>query len=454
MNDYRPVHRLTPLLRLWTLVLALIAVAVVNLNASTLASLGTFLRGDGSLLPILLAVGAFALLCAAVWLLSGAWWRAEGYRLTEEEVSLKRGVLSRQERSARYDRIQAVDVVESVIARIFRVAAVRIETAGGSNSVIEISYLDKRVATALREEVLGHVRGEATAQPEQQSTTVVEEIPIARSLGAVALNIGAVASTVVMLALAVPLGIAAAVPLIVGLGPAIWRIVDNSWRFTARLTEDGSALDVTYGLADRRRQTIPLHRIHGVSIRQPVLWRLTGWWMLKVSIAGYGSGNDKESGTTTLLPVGDRETAMRLAALIGPLTRAELEEFARPEGHTAPDFTSPRRARWVSPVDLSQQSTTLLPGVAVCHLGRFSRRVSLIETPHIQELTLKRGPLQHLLSLCTVTFDLISGPVSMGGADLDTRDGRQLLDALRQRRLPAYTSSHDHSVDEPGPPAA
>lgn len=454
MNGYRPVHRLTPLLRLWTLVLAMIAVVAVNLNLSTLASMGSFLRGDGTLLPLLLAAGAFAVLCAAVWLLSGAWWRAEGYRLTAEEVSLKRGVLSRQERTARYDRIQAVDVVESVIARIFRVAAVRIETAGGSNSVIEISYLDKHTASALREEVLGHVRGEVAAQPEHESTVVVEEVPVGRTLAAAALNLGVVLGIVAMVLMSVSLGIAAALPLIIGVGPGLWRIVDHSWRFTARLTDDAGALDVTYGLADRRRQTIPLHRVHGVSIRQPMLWRLTGWWTLRVSIAGYGSGADKESGTTTLLPVGDRETAMRLAALIGPLTRAELEDHARPEGHTTPDFTSPRRARWVSPVDLSQQSTTLLPGVAVCHQGRFSRRVSVIETPHIQELTLKRGPIQHLLGLCTVTFDLISGPVSMGGEDLGAADGQRLLNALRQRRLPAYTSAHEHPVDESGPPAA
>lgn len=437
MNTYRPVHRLTPLLRLWTLLLALLAVVAVNLNASALASLGSFLRGDGSLLPLLIGIGAVVAVCLAVWLLSHAWWKATGYRLTEDEVSLKRGVFNRQERSARYDRIQAVDVVESVIARIFRVAAVRIETAGGSSSVIEIAYLNKATAASLRKELLMHVRGEP-AQTQDTGNTVVDEIPIARTLASSALNAASIlgAGSIVIVLLS-PLGFATAVPIIIGVLPAIWRIIDTSWRFTATLTEDGSALDVTYGLADRRRQTIPLHRIHGVRIGQPLLWRFTGWWTLKVSIAGYGMETEGSTGTTTLLPVGSREAAMKLAAIVGPLSAEELEAHARPEGATTADFTSPQRARWVSPIDRPRQATTLLPGVAVCHKGRFSRRVAFIETSHIQELTLRRGPLQNALGLCTVSFDLVSGPVNMEGEDLDLETGRGLLDALRQRRLPA-----------------
>lgn len=481
----RPVHRLTPLLKLWTVFVALIAIVAVNLNASALATIGSFLTGEGSLIPLLLGLGGVVVVSLAVWGLSHAWWKATRYTLTDEEVILQKGVLSKQLRSARYDRIQAVDVAESVLARIFRVASVRIETAGGSQSSIEISYLTKPTAEELRTELLAYVRGtpeggakgtptasdtadaDSPAEPMADGPVVVERIPASRVLASLALNLSniigvLVVAVLLVLSLITPLGLTVAVPALIGVLPTLWKFLNESWGFTASLTPSGYSLDVTYGLADRRRQTIPLHRIHAVSIGQPILWRYKDWWRVRVSIAGYGDSTDSKTGSTTLLPVGDRETAMRLVELVGPLGRGELEEHAAPEGHRNPDFLSPARAKWVSPIDLKQQSVTLVGDVSVCHSGRLSRSVSLIDNSHIQELTLVRGPIQHLFHLCNVRFDLVSGPVNMAGQDLDVEDGRELLDALRKRELPSlesYSGAHDEPhpespLDEPGPPPA
>ena len=447
MNDgYRRVHRLTPLLRFWTLILAAVAVFFVNVDVAAIGAALGWLRG-GDFLPLLAGVAAFAVVCGLVWLVSQIWWRATGYRLTEEEVSLRHGVLSTRLRTARYDRIQAVDVVESVIARVFRLAAVRVETAGGGDSVIEIAYLPRDVAERLRAEVLDLARGSApgdgaapvAASPaagEPAGEVVVPEIPIARSLAGAALQGVSLSAVLVILGLVfTPVTWAAAVPVAFGILPVIWNRIDQSWRFTARLAD--STLHLSYGLADRRRQSIPLHRIHGVAVHQPVLWRMPGWWSVSVSVAGYGGESDKGSGTTRLLPVGSREQALRLLALVGPLAPAAIEASARPEGAGAPTFTSPPAARWVSPVDLRQQAVTLLEGAVVVHRGRLSRSVSLIDPSHIQELSLTRGPVQQALGLCTVRLDLVPGPVRMAGDDLTPEDGRALLEVLRRRELPA-----------------
>src|SRR5699024_4517357 len=106
--------------------------------------LGEAMRGTA------IAVGGFILLCLILWFVSGIWWRRLGFKLGEEEISLRRGVLSKSLRSARYDRPQAVDVRESLIAPIFRLAAVRVETAGGTSSWIEIGYLQKSDAYVVR----------------------------------------------------------------------------------------------------------------------------------------------------------------------------------------------------------------------------------------------------------------------------------------------------------------
>jgi len=165
--SFRRVHRLTPLLRLWSVILALIAAFALNVNLEALRDIFAFITGEHrgeALRDTAFALAAFVAGCAVVWLASGLWWRRMGYQLGADELSLRRGLFSTQLRTARYDRTQAVDVVEPVIARLFRLAAVRVETAGGQTSVIEIAYLKKADAEALREDILARVHG-APARP-------------------------------------------------------------------------------------------------------------------------------------------------------------------------------------------------------------------------------------------------------------------------------------------------
>lgn len=451
-DGYTRVHRLTPLLRFWSLILALVAVFVLNINASMLSDVLSYLQG-GHLGEVgrgtLLAIGGFVLLCAVIWLVSSIWWRKLGYKLTEDEVALRHGVISTSFRSARYERIQAVDVVESVIARLLGLATVRVETAGGRSSVIKIEYLSKAKAEELREELLRrtHGGGSATApsmevEEEPAADAMIPEIPILRTLLAELFRLPTLVTAIFIGGLLFIPGMwTALLPIIVGYLGRVWSLVDSSWTFTALHDAPSNSLNISYGLADRRRQTIRINRIHGVRVSQPLLWRMCGWYEVHVSVAGYGAkSSGKQSGSTRILPVGTREQALELLALVSDLDRAQIEDYARPEGHTQPTYTSPRRAKWVSPIDRKQQSVTLVDEpqpVTIVHRGRINRRVMVIGTPHIQELTLKVGPLSHLAGVRTVRFDLVAGPVKMAGQDLTPHDASELLTRLRSRSLPA-----------------
>ena len=405
--SFRRVHRLTPLLHLWSVILALIAAFALNVNLEALRDIFAFITGEHrgeALRDTALALAGFIAVCAVVWLVSGLWWRRMGYRLGAEELSLRRGLLSVQLRTARYDRTQAVDVVEPVIARLFRLAAVRVETAGGQSSVIEIAYLNKSDAEALRDDILARVHGAPTSQTETpaeesaeepaEEPALVPEIPIARSL------------------------IAAALPILVGALPNAWNVLDSSWRYTART--DGEVLNITYGLADRRRQSIRLDRIHAVQITQPFLWRPLGWYEVRVSVAGYGaSASGKASGSTRILPVG---------------TLAQARQFLPADA--APTYASPARAKWVSPLDYRQQTVALTGDYVIVRNGRLNRRVKAIHTSHIQELTYRRGPISQALGLATVNLDLVQGPVRMAARNLTLADATALLARLRSRQLP------------------
>ena len=426
--SFRRVHRLTPLLRLWSVILALIAAFALNVNLAALRDIFAFITGEHrgeALRDTALALAGFIAVCAVVWLVSGLWWRRMGYRLGAEELSLRRGLLSVQLRTARYDRTQAVDVVEPVIARLFRLAAVRVETAGGQSSVIEIAYLKKADAEALRDDILARVHGAPISQTETPAAELAEEpalvpeIPIARSLIAAALRTSTLFLVgFLILVVVTRLPLSTALPILVGAIPNVWNVLDSSWRYTAHT--DGEVLNITYGLADRRRQSIRLDRIHAVQITQPFLWRPLGWYEVRVSVAGYGaSASGKASGSTRILPVG---------------TLAQARQFLPADA--APTYASPARAKWVSPLDYRQQTVALTGDYVIVRNGRLNRRIKAIHTSHIQELTYRRGPISQALGLATVDLDLVQGPVRMAARNLTLADATALLARLRSRQLP------------------
>lgn len=466
-EGYRRVHRLTPLLRFWSVIFAFLAICVLNFNLEMLSDIAAYLRGghwSDIGLGTLAGLGGFVVVCLGIWYVSAIWWRKLGYKLGPDEVALRHGVISTSFRSARYDRIQAVDVVESVIARLFGLAAVRVETAGGTASVIEISFLRRQEAMALREELLTHVHSRSAgseaagseavgqvAPAEEQGWQLIPEIPVGRTLAAEALRLPTLIAVVVMaIFLALPDFRAATVPIVVGFVPNIWNLIDTSWRFQSRYDGHDEVLNISYGLADRRRQTIRRSRIHAVRVTQPLLWRMFGWYEVQVSVAGYGAvGGGKQSGSTRILPVGTREQALRVLELVSDLDAAQIEYYAQPEGHTHPTYVSPRKAWLASPVDVRQQAVTLVgEDVAVVHSGRLSRRVMVVGTPHIQELTVQAGPLNQLLGVQNIRFDLVRGPVGMAGKQLALADAAELLTRLRQRRLPSM--EHEATMPAPG----
>lgn len=428
--SFRRVHRLTPLLRLWSVILALIAAFALNVNLAALRDIFAFITGEHrgeALRDTALALAGFIAVCAVVWLVSGLWWRRMGYRLGAEELSLRRGLLSVQLRTARYDRTQAVDVVEPVIARLFRLAAVRVETAGGQSSVIEIAYLKKSDAEALRDDILARVHGAPISQTETPAAELAEEpalvpeIPIARSLIAATLRTSTLFLVgFLILVVVTRLPLSTALPILVGALPNAWNVLDSSWRYTTHT--DGEVLNIAYGLADRRRQSIRLDRIHAVQITQPFLWRPLGWYEVRVSVAGYGaSASGKASGSTRILPVG---------------TLAQAQQFLPADA--APTYASPARAKWVSPLDYRQQTVALNGDYVIVRNGRLNRRIKAIHTSHIQELTYRRGPISQALDLATVDLDLVQGPVRMAARNLTLADAAALLARLRSRQLPDF----------------
>ena len=66
------------------------------------------------------------------------------YRLEEDEIVVRDGILTRTERHIPYARIQNIDLVQNPLHRLLKVALVRVETASGQKpeAVIRVLSLD------------------------------------------------------------------------------------------------------------------------------------------------------------------------------------------------------------------------------------------------------------------------------------------------------------------------
>ncbi|MCT1452004.1 MULTISPECIES: PH domain-containing protein [unclassified Corynebacterium] len=445
-SAYRRVHRLTPFLRAWAVAAALATLLVFNFTTTVLEGIERGTAESWSTTEIAQVAGVVVAVIAFALGLSQFWWSRIGFRLGENEVEMRSGLISTKVRATRYIRIQAVDVIEPFAPRLFGLAAVRVEAAGGSDSAIEIGYVPRAEADELRRELLHRIAAHnpAAEMPLDESTettgtsepALIPAIPVTRSLAGAALRLSTVFTVAMsLLPVLTEVTLAVVVPALVGFIPQIWQQIDQSWRYTATL--DGEVMHLSYGLANRRSQAVPLDRVHAIRVSQPMLWRPFGWWAVAVNIAGYGRESNKQSGTSRLLPVGSYDQAVALVAAISPLT---------PEHVTTPewDLRSPKRARIPSPLDASRQALSIRPAPdqstwATTSHGLLNRRREFIDVSHIQEITYRQGPVQRMMDLAHVRFDLVPGPVKMKARDLDTADAWAVVAELSARELPPLT---------------
>lgn len=163
------VHPLTPLLDTGLAAIALLG-ALFSVLIQNLQNVGEkivfqggsarsemeFLRDN--LTWILLGVGGFVLIVVLAGLLSWMSWRARAYAVDSDAVYFRSGILSKQLRKARLDRVQSIDINQKLIPRILGMAALTFEVAGGEKSSVVIKYLRRSASEELRAVMLERVR--------------------------------------------------------------------------------------------------------------------------------------------------------------------------------------------------------------------------------------------------------------------------------------------------------
>lgn len=364
-REWAHVHTVSPLLGGWAAFAGVVGIWFYN-------GPGGSSEGEGREWHVSLgwvAIGAIAAAIVAVGIGYLSWW-FHTYRLTDQAVEQRKGMLFRQQRQARLDRLQAVDVVQPLLGRIFGFAKITVEVAGGQNSAIQLQFLRLADAEALRNEILAlaaGVRAEVAAAREgggdaaaarggggdavptlarlksevdnfrlapapgsaRTAVAAAEErplvaVPVKRLLLSILLSWGTIVGGAMMLlfvvgsvviGLVVPeVDIAGAifgggfVGVITGAaGVASSTMATLNRGLNFRLGISRDGVRIAHGLLETTRQTVPPGRVQAVHFSQSLLWRKRDWWQVVINVAGY---QDNQQAVSTLMPVGTTQEAL------------------------------------------------------------------------------------------------------------------------------------------------
>ncbi|MEV0283793.1 PH domain-containing protein [Kribbella sp. NPDC050820] len=412
------LHPLTPFVKGWGY-FVVAAIAMVN-NES--------LRSNLTLAGIGLAV----VLVGGILLGALSWWFTK-WQLTDEAIRVDSGFLFRRTRIIRFDRIQAIDVAQPFVARLFGMAELRMDVAGGGKSDGKLSYFTFDEAVKLRTILLVRAKGEQAVEhsAHQPEPEPILTVPTNRLLGATLLSSTVIASAgglvwliVATTVLEFHIGLFAGLPLLLGVVQPIWKQVVGNHGFTLSESHDG--LRTKRGLFDVQRQTVPPGRVQGLLITEPIIWRLLGWARVELDIAGVAGnpaeGEDDREGAQ-LLPVGDRgEVAFVLARILPGLDLSQIQMHQAPE-----------RAKWLRPVGWRYLAYGFDGQVLVTTRGWVSRRTSIVLHHKTQSVRLEQGPLQRRLGLANVHVDTPLGPTDAIALHRDQFEAAQLLEAQADR---------------------
>jgi putative membrane protein len=412
-----------------------------------------FLTAHGRLPIALLVIAGVLVLIVAIFYLS---WRVHTFRITDEVVEVRSGLLRRSLRKGRLDRIQGINIVRPFFARLFGAARLEIDVAGHDANV-RLDYLSSTKADGLRLDILRLASGTrqreaAQAAPDQRGFVEqrvadfiapeldpnlappesVVKVHLGRLVGSIFLH-DTTFTLLVLIALAAVASVVTGtleiviyflVPLVLGLGGFLFRRFTKSLRYSIASTPDG--VRVGFGLLTLSNETLPPGRIHSVQVRQPILWRLPGWWEIRINRASKSNAKGADAQrNTTILPVGNLDDVLRVLGLLLPAITPDSVQVLRNgivgSGAEGGFTNSPRRAAVIRWFSFRRNGFAEVPGVVLLRKGAVWRELTLVPEARAQSIGITQGPLYRVLRLARIHVHTVNGPVraELGGLDKD-----------------------------------
>lgn len=537
-GEWHRLHPASPLLRGGLALLAILGFVIANLRERLVEmflpvfapDLGDEFdqefgrwQGDWANDPIggivLNGLVGWALLGVALLILGivgGFWlsWRMHTFRVTDEAVEVRTGILFRSHRSARLDRIQGINVARPLFARLFGAAKLDVSVAGQSGNVA-LSYLGSALADGLRADILRLASGaraakaaarsggadasaaaEASTQPDELAPAEAEavrarmgepvnqrvgeflapeldpalappesvvHIPLGRVIGSTVLGGAMIWAIVVVGVLAIGVSVQqwwvffSFVPALIGLVSYVWSRITRSLRYSIAGTPDG--VRIGHGLLSTANQTLPPGRVHAIEVTQWLLWRPFGWWSVRINVAGQSISASNESVQRTIvLPVGTADDVRRVLDLLLPGAAAQLGEslIAGLVGRGADGGfePAPRRASWLHPFSRRRIGWLERDGIAAIRRGVLLRGLVLVPLARLQSVALQRGPIRRMLRLATLRLHTVTGPVTATLPAADEIFAAEAFDAVARESVARAALDTSHHWGAPATPAS
>ncbi|MET3468720.1 PH domain-containing protein [Microbacterium sp. BDGP8] len=502
-GEWHRLHPLTPLLRGGLALLVVLGIVVANMRDRLISifvpafapdapideweeyeaagdPIGWVLANNLLQIALLVTVGVLALIIGAFYLS----WRFHTFRITDDDVEVRSGILSRTHRRAPLDRVQGVNLTRPAVARLLGAAKLEIVGAGADANV-KLEYLSTGNAETIRADILRLASGQRLAEQRAAEAAAggsrvavadtvargitgliegddadaaepesVVRIPPGRLIGSQLASWG----TVVILAGATALAIAlsqgvywvlfAYFPALLGFGAYWVRTIVKSLRYSIAPTRDG--VRVTFGLLTTVSEILPPGRIHAVEITQSILWRGFGWWTVRINrMTGRSASDTTTDQFTTVLPVGTLADVERVLGLILPSVseeeRAAIVRNGVLGGSSAGGYvTTPRRARIVRPLSWRRNGLAIEGDLLMLRRGLIWRMLAVLPLARLQSVALHQGPVSRALRVATLRAHTVSGPVLTAVAGIDRDDVIAAFERVAHVAVSAAASDRSH----------
>ncbi|MFB7891586.1 PH domain-containing protein [Microbacterium sp. NPDC056044] len=512
-GEWHRLHPLTPLLRGGLFLIVVIGIVFANLRDRLLYIFLPWLApgvGDevveweqvgGDPVDFVIAnnlylLAAGAVLAALIVIVAVFYtsWRFHTFRITDDDVEVRSGILFRTQRRAPLDRVQGVNLTRPMIARLLGMAKLEVVGAG-TDANVKLEYLSTANAEAVRADILrlasgrrlamasgpaGAAAGGAAAVPRQPgrvaalSQTVGREItgliegpeaPVAELESVVHIPLGRLVASHVLSTstlgllfaiVAIVIGVSQGVtwllfgfvPAIIGFGAYWVRSIVRSLRYSIAPTPDG--VRITFGLFTTITEIVPPGRVHAVEVTQGIFWRPAGWWTIRINrLTGRSATDTTTDQFTTVLPVGTAADVERVLRLLQPSLPDDERALIVQQGMLGPSegdtFTNtPKRARWIRPFSYRRNGFRLTDDALLMRRGVVWRKLVILPLARLQSFALHQGPLDRASRVTNVRAHVVTGPVSPFLAAVDRDTALALFDDVARGSVRAALADRTH----------
>jgi putative membrane protein len=441
MAAWHRLHPLSPLIRTGRHLVALGILVLFLIFANHSGNTDDFIS-DIVVVGIVLIAGVIS-------------WLVTRWQVADGVLRIETGLIRRQSLRFPLSQVQAIDVVQTGLARVFGLAELRLRMAGADSSGGRLACLPLADAERLREQLLamGHATarraaapgtagqvgaagpagtpspvgaaGPASAAAPPRPERVLFRVQSERLAGAIILSRpGAYAGTaiaVVILVIALTGKPGIIVPFLVfgfGIVTSVWRQFNTEFGTVVAEAPDG--LRLRSGLIQTAAETIRPGRVQAVRLVEPLFWRAFGWCRLEVDVAGPRQRRENRSEgqrLRALIPVGSRADADRMLGEL--LTDPPRPTHPAPAGARVKTLLSYHFLAWAGD-----------DRYVVASRGRICRKTTWVPLEKVQSVRWVQGPWQRRLRLATVRLDVAGRRVTASIQDRGVAEADELLGRL------------------------